>query len=143
MSWGLGDAVMFPSHWSLAARSVASGHLWEGEGEIRYFWVGRFEGFNERWMTKRRGATLREAPNWHQIGVSFDGNLTVDFFVDGVAAGQSIRGSEGIGVLASRRLGGEFAEAEFGALFGFGVIFFGIGEGETFFEFGLSEGFLA
>ena len=33
---------------------------------------------------------------WHQIGVSFDGNVTVDFFVDGVAAGQSIGTASGI-----------------------------------------------
>ena len=33
---------------------------------------------------------------WHQIGFSFDGNVTVDFFVDGVAAGQSIGTASGI-----------------------------------------------
>ena len=39
-------------------------------------------------------------------------------------------------------LGWELAECEVGAFFGPGVIFFGIGEGETFFEFGFGEGCL-
>lgn len=42
------------------------------------------------------GDAMPSDNQWHQIGVSFDGNVTASFYIDGVAAGTSVGTQSGI-----------------------------------------------
>ena len=47
------------------------------------------------------GASVGNDTEWHQIGFSFDGNVTTQFFIDGVAAGTSVGGTAGLRTAAT------------------------------------------
>ncbi|MCY2930181.1 MAG: PEP-CTERM sorting domain-containing protein [Planctomycetota bacterium] len=66
--------------------------LRDGDGVLRFTTWGKQDYF---------GAAIPNDGGWHQVGVSFDGNVTASFFIDGAAAGVSVGGNAGLRAVAN------------------------------------------